>query len=92
MAKDRDERYKNMEEVMTDLRAIRDGQPPLMARQRFNVEDLEQLEEGMAIETESGGKHHGYSDEQLAKYRMFIILLGALSAVLGLIVLFLLIR
>ena len=68
-----------------------DGRPPLLARQKFNVEALEELQEGMAIETTSSG-HNAYSDELLAKYRMFLILLGALSAVLGLIVVFLLIK
>jgi serine/threonine-protein kinase len=92
MAKIRDDRYKNMEEVMADLQAVREGRPPLLARQKFNVEALEQLEEGMAIESEPAGGSHEYSDEQFAKYRMFIILLGALSAVLGLLVVFLLMK
>lgn len=90
MAKNRDERYKNMEEVMEDLQAVRNGQPPLIARQKFNVSALEQLEEGMAIETSSEA-HTEYSDEVVAKYRVIIIVLGALSALLGLAVLFLLI-
>lgn len=92
MAKDRDDRYRNMEELMMDLRAVREGRPPLLARQKFNVEALEKLEEGMAIETGSGsGNDHIYSEELLVRYRMFIIMLGVLSALLGLTVLFLLI-
>jgi serine/threonine-protein kinase len=89
MAKSRDERYKNMEEVMEDLRAVRSGQPPLIARQKFNVEALEQLEEGMAIET-GDHVHTEYSDELIAKFKVWVIALGALSALLFLAVLFLL--
>jgi serine/threonine-protein kinase len=89
MAKNRDERYRNMEEVMGDLRAVRNGQPPLMARQKFNVEALEQLEEGMAIET-TDDAHSEYSGEMIAKYKVWVIALGALSALLLVAVFFLL--
>ncbi|MEN8127051.1 MAG: serine/threonine-protein kinase [Planctomycetota bacterium] len=89
MAKDRDNRYRNMEELITDLRAVKEGRPPLLARQKFNVEALEQLEEGMALET-MVGKEKMYSEELIGKYRMFIVILGALSAILALAVLLLL--
>ena len=89
MAKDRNNRYRNMDELVTDLRAVREGRPPLLARQKFNVEALEQLEEGMALETMVGDERM-YSEEVVGKYRMFIIILGALSAMLGLAVLLLL--
>jgi len=91
MAKDRDDRYGNMEEVMGDLQAVRNGQPPLLARQRFNVEALEQLEEGMAIETHAGHDSN-YLDERIATYRMLVIIMGALSGVLALVILLLLTR
>jgi serine/threonine-protein kinase len=89
MAKDRENRYRNMDELMTDLRAVREGRPPLLARQKFNVEALEQLEEGMALETMVGDEKM-YSEELIGKYRMIVIILGALSAMLGLAVLLLL--
>ena len=92
MAKNRDDRYRNMEDVMGDLQAVRNGHPPLLARQKFNVEALGQLEEGMAIEDDSGEKTTTYSEEWVAKYRISVIILGALSAVLGLIILFLLMK
>ena len=76
---------------MEDLQAVRSGQPPLIARQKFNVEALEQLEEGMAFETGDHHAHDEYSDETIAKYKVWVIALGALSALLGLAVLFLLI-
>ncbi|MHC4997764.1 MAG: hypothetical protein ACYTEM_01890, partial [Planctomycetota bacterium] len=90
MAKNRSERYKNMEEVMGDLKAVRNGQPPLLARQKFNVEALEELEEGMAIETADDGERM-YSSEAIATYRLWVIILGALSALMLLAVIFMLI-
>ncbi|MFZ9024043.1 MAG: serine/threonine protein kinase [Anaerohalosphaeraceae bacterium] len=90
MAKNRSERYKNMEEVMGDLKAVRNGQPPLLARQKFNVEALEELEEGMAIETADDGERM-YSSETIATYRLWVIILGALSALMLLAVIFMLI-
>lgn len=91
MAKERDERYRNMEEVIADLQAVRDGKPPLLARQKFDVEALEQLEEGMAIET-AHGTERVYTEEIIAKYRIGILALGILSAVLLLVILFLVMR
>ena len=90
MTKDRNNRYRNMDELMTDLQAVREGRPPLLARQKFNVEALESLEEGMALETMVGDENM-YSEELIGKYRMFVIILGVLSAMLGLAVLLLLI-
>ncbi|MBP8604380.1 MAG: serine/threonine protein kinase [Phycisphaerae bacterium] len=91
MAKEREERYRNMEEVIADLQAVRDGKPPLLARQKFDVEALEQLEEGMAIET-AAGTERVYTEEMIAKYRIGLLALGILSAILLLVILFLVMR
>ncbi len=88
MTKDRDERYKSMEEVITDLEAVLGGKPPLLARRKFNVEALEELEEGAAIETYS--KKHMYSEEVVTKYKIGLSVLGALCLILLLIILWLL--
>jgi serine/threonine-protein kinase len=87
MAKNRNDRYKNMEETLVDLQAVRDGKPPLIARQRFNIEALEELEDGIAIET-LNPRISKASEEAIAKYRMALIILGALAAVLLLAVIF----
>lgn len=91
MTKDRDNRYRNMDELVTDLRSVREGRPPLLARQKFNVEALEQLEEGMALET-MVGEEKMYPAALIDKYRMVVIILGALSALLGLALLLLAMR
>lgn len=88
MAKNKEDRYKNVEELLIDLQAVREGNPPVIARQKFNLEALEELEEGAEIETEPEAKKI-YTDEILSKYRAAVVALIALSAVLFLIVLFL---
>lgn len=91
MAKNRDERYKSMEEVITDLEAVLGGKPPLLARHKFNVEALGELEEGLAIETQME-KSRGYTEEVVAKFKIVIFILGALCGILGLVIILLLMR
>jgi serine/threonine-protein kinase len=45
MAKDRDERYHSMEEMLEDLELVRQGQPPKHARRNVNLGDLAKIEE-----------------------------------------------
>ena len=90
MAKNRKERYNNMDDVMSDLKAVRNGQPPLLARQKFNVESLEELEEGATIEITTDDGERMIPAEAIATYRLWIIILGALSALMALAVLFML--
>jgi serine/threonine-protein kinase len=87
MAKDRNERYSTMDEVITDMEAVRDGKPPLRARQKFNFEALRELEEGAAIQVSEDGVKM-YPEEIVAKYRIAVIILGAVIGVLLLIILF----
>lgn len=51
MAKKREDRYSSTEDMLEDLRLIREGKPPLHARRNIELESLEQIEEaGTAIE------------------------------------------
>ena len=88
MTKNRDERYKTMEEVITDLEAVLEGRPPLLARRKFNVEALEELEEGLAIESQADRKHM-YNEETITKYKITISILGALCFIFILIIIWL---
>jgi serine/threonine-protein kinase len=90
MAKNREERYQDMKEVLEDLRAVRDGRPPLMARRQFNVEALSEFEEGSEIETVAH-REHMFSEEAIQKYRIGLIVLGGLSLIFLLTIIFLLI-
>ncbi|MBW8000987.1 MAG: serine/threonine protein kinase [Planctomycetes bacterium] len=78
MAKKKEDRYDNVEELLLDLEAIRQGQPPIQARQRFDVSMLEELEEGEDIEPED----EYYEDEAVGKYRAAVIVLGVVVVIL----------
>ena len=49
MAKKRNERYNNAEELLEDLEAVKEGRLPLRAHKRFDIRELEKLEEGRDI-------------------------------------------
>ena len=86
MAKRKEDRYSNVEELLTDLDAVRKGQPPLRAHKRFDVSVLEQLEDGDIVED----KQELYEKQTIAHYRILILILGAVAAVC-LLVIFLLV-
>jgi eukaryotic-like serine/threonine-protein kinase len=54
MAKDRDERYTSMADLISDLEAIQRGEPPLRARKRYDPNILQGLaESGETVHMES---------------------------------------
>ena len=87
MAKRKEDRYNNVEELLTDLDAVREGQPPLRAHKRFDVSVLEQLEDGDVIEDQESL----YKEEAVARYRIAILILSAVVAVSFLVIFLLLI-
>lgn len=87
MAKRKENRYNNVEELLTDLEAVRDGQPPVRAHKRFDVSVLEQLESGDAIEADE----KLYEETTIAHYRIAAVALGAVVVILLLVIAFLLI-
>jgi serine/threonine protein kinase len=91
MAKNKKDRYATMEEALVDLQAIRDGKSPLIARQKFNMGELSGLEDGAIVDMPQE-KTVGVSTEVVTQYRMAIILLGALSAILLLALIFMAMR
>ncbi len=86
MAKKKSDRYNNAEELLIDLESIQQGQPPVAAHQRFDVSELEQLEEGEAVTEED----YEYEDETIARYKIAVLILGAVVAVAFLTIMFLL--
>jgi len=87
MAKRKEKRYTDIEELLTDLEALREGRPPLQAHKRFDLSMLEQLEKGDAVE-----KEEGYKQETVAPYRMAILILSIFLALFFVIILILLLR
>jgi serine/threonine protein kinase len=88
MAKRREKRYKNIEELLIDLEALRNGQPPIQAHKRFDVSVLEQLEEGEAIEV----KGKAYQEDTIASYRMAILILSTVAAIFFVVIVLLLLK
>ncbi len=88
MAKKKEDRYSSAEELLVDLEAVREGQPPIRAHKRFDVSVLEQLEEGAVLE---GGEPQEVV-QVVTRYRTYLLMLGAVSAILVLIVVLLLLR
>ncbi|HPD45918.1 MAG TPA: serine/threonine-protein kinase [Anaerohalosphaeraceae bacterium] len=91
MAKNKQDRYSSMEEALVDLEAVREGKPPLRARRKFNLEGLEQLEQGVPVDPPSG-EERVYTEETVTRYRVVIVIMGALVAVLTLALFFTLFR
>lgn len=87
MAKRKEKRYNDIEELLTDLKALREGRPPLQAHKRFDLSMLEQLEKGDAVE-----KEEVYKEEAVAPYRMAILILSIFLALFFVIILVLLLR
>jgi serine/threonine protein kinase len=81
MAKRREDRYDNVEELLLDLQALRNGQPPLRAHKRFDVSVFEQLGKGEAIDTEGDT----YAEEIIARYRMAVLVLSLMAGLFFLI-------
>lgn len=82
MAKRREDRYNNVEELLVDLEALREGHAPLQAHKRFDVSVLERLEEGDTVEAEDAEE----AEERINRYRLAVMILGTVSAVAVLII------
>jgi len=89
MAKNKADRYQNIDELLKDLNSVKNGEVPLVARKKFQIESLEQLEKGAAIESTNTKT---YTEEAILKYRIGILGLGALSMVLIVIIIFMISR
>jgi len=85
MAKKKEDRYSNVDELLADLDAVRNGQPPLRAHKRFDVSMLGQLEEGEMVEEEE----YVYREETINRYRIAVLILGTVAAISILIILLL---
>ena len=88
MAKNKENRYSNCEELLEDLEAVRAGEAPLRARTRFDVSALQELSDGEAIEDQ--GEY--YQEDAVTRYKILVIGLGAALAVSVLVIILLLSR
>jgi len=88
MAKKKRNRYKDIEELLTDLEAISSGQTPLRAHTRIDVSMYRQLEDGVDLEFEEDV----YKREIARRYRMTIVLLSIFVAFAVLMIIILLVH
>ena len=89
MAKDKNKRYDNVEELMEDLDALREGRPPLRAHKRFDVSMLEKLEDGEEIESDGDDEYSYYAERRLANYRIVVLVLSSVLVLSFLVILLL---
>jgi len=53
MAKNREDRYPSTEDMLEDLHAVQEGQPPIHARRQIDIEHLQKIEEsGRTVDIE----------------------------------------
>ncbi|MFH1370662.1 MAG: serine/threonine-protein kinase [Planctomycetota bacterium] len=88
MAKNKANRYDNVDELLVDLKAVRAEQTPVRAHKRIDISSLEQLEDGEDVESEEQAE----LVQVATRCKTVILFLGALSVVLLLIIIMLLLR
>jgi len=89
MAKNRDDRYRNVKELLTDLEAVKQNRPPLLAHKRFDFSELEQLEEGDTIEIEDRQSRQPEKEQTLARYQVAVLILSVVTVISILIIILL---
>ena len=77
MAKDRNQRYRNAEDLLIDLECLARGQPPKLAHDRIDAGALEGLASGDAEDEEKAGITH----RQANTYKVGLAILGALLVI-----------
>lgn len=87
MAKKQEERYNSMAELLTDLKAVSDGEPPIRAREKFSLDGLVELGDGMAVDYEDE-EENVYGEDVITRYRVGLVLMAALAGVLTLVIIF----
>lgn len=86
LAKNKEDRYDDINQLLEDLNALKNGQPPVYARENIDISELRQLENGEEIPPED--EYEGYSESTINNYRIALIAVSALCAIsiLGLII------
>jgi hypothetical protein len=75
-----------MDELLIDLKSVRAGEAPVRAHKRIDVDAFKDLEDGETVEADERVS----VEEVSAKYKNIILGLGALTAILVLVIIMLL--
>lgn len=59
MAKNRDERYASVEDMLEDLAAVRRNEPPIHAHKAVNIDDIAKLEDNRTVDIEPPNQGRG---------------------------------
>ena len=86
MAKNKKDRYNSVEELLVDLKAVRDGEQPMRAHKRMDISSLEQLEDGEPVEAAEAVN----LEQSVARYKTTTLVLAAAAGFLLLIVILML--
>lgn len=87
MAKKKSDRYASIEELMIDLNAVKNGQPPMVAKDKFTLEGLEEIEEeGVDVDLDDDEEQTDEIERIVTKYRVIMIIMSAAIAILLLVV------
>jgi len=88
MAKNKDDRYRNADELLADLESVRNDQTPLYAHEKFDISMLEKLENGDEL-VEEPDTVDIEREQTIANYRTAIVILSIVAAasLIGLIIL-----
>jgi len=78
MAKKKEDRCDNADDLLEDLESLRKGQSPFHAHQKFNIGDLEQLVEGQEIVREEATIDYEM-DRKITNYKLAVVLLSLLT-------------
>lgn len=88
MAKNKEDRYSSIEELLIDLNALKEGQMPEVAKGKFTLEGLEGLEEGIAVDEDRDEEYDECIDQLVTRHRITIIMMSAVIAILVLVVIY----
>lgn len=86
MAKNRNERYDNPSDLLSDLRSVFNGDAPFLAKRKFDFETLEGLENGDAVEIK--GEEAMFPASAFIKYKIGIVVMGAIILLLLMVTIF----
>jgi serine/threonine protein kinase len=90
LAKKKEDRYSSIEELLIDLHAVKNGQVPTVAEDKFTLEDLEDLQEmdhGVDVDLEDEEQNE-YVAQLVTKHRVTMVIMSAAIAILLLVVVY----